>query len=194
MEVNHEASIARDGNDAFADTQFNEPDDIARVAADMIDEAHKDFNKFKETNPEVDKNNLRIVKGILKRLHSATSKINNFKSEDRETYYFTVYNATITIFEICRLLRRDNYYKLAARYLTFNTLSLDHNIILTTGKYLHWRVKNYIECARAHADSKSYQEALATITKAIQQVDKLKKIEELDPPVLDSDKRKQSLF
>jgi hypothetical protein len=55
-------------------------------------------------------------------------------------------------------------------------------------------VKNYIECARAHADSKSYQEALATIAKAIQQVDKLKKIEELDPPVLDSDKRKQSLF
>lgn len=190
MEVNHEASIARDGNDAFADTQFNEPDDIARVAADMIDEALKGFNKFKETNPEIDKNNLRIVKEILKRLHSATSKINNFKSENRETYYFTVYNATIAIFEICRMLRRDNYYKLAARYLTFNTLSLDHNIILTTGKYLHWRIKNYIECARAHADSKSYQEALATITKAIQQVDKLKKIEELDPPVLDSDKRK----
>jgi hypothetical protein len=92
------------------------------------------------------------------------------------------------------MLRLANFYKLAARYLTFNILSLDHNLLLNTGKYLNWRVKNYIECSRAHADSKTFNEALITLKKGVEKVELFKKIEDLDPPVLDSDERKFNLF
>jgi hypothetical protein len=36
--------------------------------------------------------------------------------------------------------------------LAFNVLCLDNNLILTTVKYLDWRVLNYVELARAYAD------------------------------------------
>lgn len=144
MEENYEASILPAANE-LTPGQYNESDEIARASEDMIEEASKDFKQFKEKNPEAENFNLRIIKAILKRLHTAISKINNINAIDRESHYYIVFNGTITIFEICRMLRLANFYRLAARYLTFNILSLDHNLLLTTGKYLSWRVKNYIE-------------------------------------------------
>lgn len=156
----------------------------------MIDEVQKDFRYFKETNPEAENINLRIIKGILKKLHIALTRINNLSSDDREHHYYIVYNGTIVMFEVCKILRKANFYKLAARYLTFNCLTLDHNLLLTTGKYLHWRVRNYIECARAHADSKEFDKSLETLKKGIEKVEILLTIEKQDMPVLDADQRK----
>jgi hypothetical protein len=87
------------------------------------------------------------------------------------------------------MLRIANYYKSAAKYLEFNVISLDHNLILTTGKYLLWRVKNYIECAKAFGDRKAFEEAINVLTKGLQRVEQLKTIEEQDPPILDADKQ-----
>jgi hypothetical protein len=111
----------------------------------LIEEAQKDFEIFKKTNPEIEKTSLRIIKGILKRLDIALTKLNGLKSNDRETYYHVTYNGTIVMYEICKMLRKANFYRLAARYMECSIISLDHNIILSTGKYLLWRIKNYIE-------------------------------------------------
>jgi len=97
------------------------------------------------------------------------------------------------LFDICRMLRIANYYKLAARYLEFNVISINHNLILSTGKYLLWKTKNFIECARAHGDSKDYEKALEMINKGIEKVELLKTIEEQDPRLLDADIRKSIL-
>jgi len=59
------------------------PEDIARESSDLIEEAQKDFEIFKKTNPEVEERSLRIVKGILNHLHSAMTKLNNLKSDDK---------------------------------------------------------------------------------------------------------------
>ena len=59
------------------------PEDIARESSDLIEEAQKDFEIFKKTNPEVEERSLRIIKGILNRLHSAMTKLNNLKSDDK---------------------------------------------------------------------------------------------------------------
>jgi hypothetical protein len=99
MEENYEASIHHAANEPTPD-KFNESDEIARASADMIDEASKDFKRFKEKNPDIDNFNLRIIKAILKRLHTAISRINNINAIDRERHYYIVYNGTITIFEI----------------------------------------------------------------------------------------------
>lgn len=88
------------------------------------------------------------------------------------------------------MLRKANYYKLAARYLEFNIISLDYNLLLSTGKYILWRIKNYIECSKAHADSKSFDQAIAIVNKGIEKVELLKTIEEQDLPILDADQRR----
>lgn len=106
------------------------------------------------------------------------------------TYYNITYNGSLVVHKICRMLRKSNYYKLAARYMEFNIISLNHNLIISTGKYLLWRVKNFVECAKANADSKDYEKSLEIINKGIERVELLKTIEEQDPPLLDADQRK----
>lgn len=60
---------------------------------------------------------------------------------------------------------------------------MDNNLILTTVKYLDWRVLNYVELARAYADIKAFKAALKVISYGITKVLYSKKIEEQDPPV-----------
>lgn len=86
------------------------------------------------------------------------------------------------------MLRKANYSKLATQYLSFNLLCLNNNIILLKAKYLFWRVKNYVELARSYADLKAYKAAITTLGHGIKQVELVKKIEDQDPPVLDSDR------
>ena len=64
-------------------------------------------------------------------------------------------------------------------------LTLDNSLILTTGKYLDWRVTNYLELARAYADITAYKSATKVIAYGIERVLYLKQIEEQDPPVPD---------
>ena len=67
-------------------------------------------------------------------------------------------------------------------------LCLDNNLILTTAKYLAWRVQNYLELAHAYADIKAYKAANKVISYGLNKVLYLKQIEEQDPPVPDATK------
>jgi hypothetical protein len=145
MDANTDPNVTSAGNFEANDLNEADPNDIARDSSTLIEEAQKDFEIFKKTNPEIEKTSLRIIKGILKRLDVALTKLNGLKSNDRETYYHVTYNGTIVMYEICKMLRKANFYRLAARYMECSIISLDHNIILSTGKYLLWRIKNYIE-------------------------------------------------
>ena len=151
----------------------------------MIEEASKDLLKFKERNPDVDKINFRICKDILERLVSAATNI-NLALVDREIYFYVVHNANMVIYDILRMLRKSNYSKQASKYLSFNLLCLNHNVILTHAKYLHWRCKKYVELARSYVDIKAYKAAIATVEQTLKQIELVKKIEEQDPPMLDS--------
>ena len=143
----------------------------------MIEKASKDLLKFKERNPNVDKINLRICKGILERLVSAATNINDLDPVDRETYFYVVHNSNMVIYNIWRMLRNSNYSKQASKYLSFNLLCLNHNVILTHAKYLHWRCKNYVELARSYANIKAYKAAIATVEQTLKQIELVKKIE-----------------
>jgi hypothetical protein len=72
--------------------------------------------------------------------------------------------------------------------LAFNVLCLDNNLILTTVKYLDWRVLNYVELGRAYADLQAFKAAGKVIEYGITKVLYTKKIEEQDPPVPDGSK------
>ena len=67
-------------------------------------------------------------------------------------------------------------------------LCLDNNLILTTVKYLDWRVLNYVELGRAYADMQAYKAATKVIEYGINKVQYAKTIEEQDPPVPDGAK------
>jgi len=80
-------------------------------------------------------------------------------------------------------MRLAGYAKEATHFLAFNILCLDNNLILTTVKYLDWRVLNYVELGRSYADMKAFKAALKVIGYGITKVLYSKKIEEQDPPV-----------
>ena len=92
--------------------------------------------------------------------------------------YYLTYNATIMSFKISQKMRLAGYAKEATNFLAFNVLCLDNNLILTTVKYMDWRVMNYVELARAYADLKAYKAAHKVISYGITKILYSKKIEE----------------
>ena len=98
------------------------------------------------------KDTVEVVIDILGKIKSAAEEINKMSQDMREKLYYLTYNSTIAIFNVCHRLREANYSKEATHFLAFNVLCLDNNLILTTAKYLDWRVMNYVELARAYAD------------------------------------------
>ena len=88
----------------------------------------------------------------------------------RERLYYLTFNSTVLIFKICCSLRAAGYAKEATHFLAFNMLCLDNNLILTTVKYLDWRVLNYVELGRAYADMKAYKAATKVIEYGITKI------------------------
>lgn len=120
---------------------------------------------------------------VLARIKTIGTEINTQSETTRERMYYLTYNATIISFKICQKMRQAGYAKEATQYLAFNVLCLDNNLILTTVKYMDWRVLNYTELARAYGDLKAFKAALKVISYGITKILYSKKIEEQDPPV-----------
>ena len=115
---------------------------------------------------------------ILTRIKNAADQLNKQSESERDRLYYLTFNATILIFKWCHKLREADFSKEATHFLAFNVLCLDNNLILTTAKYLEWRVLNYVELARAYADMTAYKAANRVISYGIQKVLYLKQIEE----------------
>jgi len=126
---------------------------------------------------------VEVVKDIMRRVKESASEINKQSEDVRERLYYLVYNATILIFKACHQLRVSNFSIEATHYLAFNILCLDNNLILTTTKYLDWRVLNYTELARAYADFGALKAASKVIGYGITKALYSKQVEEQDPPV-----------
>jgi len=50
--------------------------------------------------------------------------------KEKERLTAIIYNAGIIIYDICLLLRKNNYSKKAAKYLNFNLYCLNNNLML----------------------------------------------------------------
>lgn len=120
---------------------------------------------------------------MLGRIKALGHEINQQTEEVREKLYYLTFNATVLIFKMCTTLRKAGFAKQATLFMAFNILCLDNNLILTTVKYLDWRVLNYVELARAYADMGAYKAASKVIEHGVAKVLYTKKIEEQDPPV-----------
>lgn len=72
--------------------------------------------------------------------------------------------------------------------MAFNILCLDNNLILTTAKYIDWRVTNYVELARSYSDYGALKAATKVISYGLAKIIHTKQVEEQDPPVPDGTK------
>jgi hypothetical protein len=106
------------------------------------------------------KDTVEVCIDILTRIKKAASDLNAKPEDVREKLYYLTFNATVLTFKICSMLRQAGYAKQATHFLAFNILCLDNNLILTTVKYLDWRVLNYVEAGRAYADVGAFKAAL----------------------------------
>lgn len=125
---------------------------------------------------------------ILKRVQAAATELNEQPEQTREKLYYLTFNSTVLIFRLCSTMRKAGYAKEATTFLAFNILCLDNSLILTTVKYLDWRVLNYVELGRAYADLTAFKAAVKVIGYGITKVLYAKKIEEQDPPVPEGSK------
>ena len=110
------------------------------------------------------KDTVEVVIDILNRIKAVADEVNKMSQELREKLYHITFNSTILIFRLARILREASFSKEATGFLAFNVLCLDNNLILTTAKYLDWRVMNYLELARAYADLSAYKAASKVVT------------------------------
>ena len=129
------------------------------------------------------KDTVEVVKDIMTRIKDAITEVNAGSEETRQRLYYLIYNATILIFRACHQLRVANFSREATHFLAFNVLCLDNNLLLTTAKYVDWRVMNYVELARAYADFGALKAATKVVSYAISKILYTKQIEEQDPPV-----------
>lgn len=126
-----------------------------------LEDAQKDYQEYTKNDKElVRKDTVEVCLDILKRIKETASDLNKKPEEIREKLYYLTFNSTVLIFKICSSLRLAGYAKQATHFLAFNMLCLDNNLILTTIKYLDWRVLNYVELGRAYADMQAYKAAL----------------------------------
>ena len=154
-----------------------------------MEKAQADIDKFTKNDKEMRrKDTVEVMVDIMSRIKTAGNELNEQTEEERERLYYLTFNATILIFRICSTLRVAGYPKEATHYLAFNVLCLDNNLILTTVKYLDWRVLNYVELGRAYADLCAYKAASKVIEYGLTKVLYTKKIEEQDLPVPDGAK------
>ena len=141
--------------------------------------AQSDFQTYTKNDQELTrKDTVEVCLDILKRIKEAASILNEQPEDVREKLYYLTFNATVLIFKICTALRVSGYAKQATHFLAFNILCLDNNLILTTVKYLDWRVLNYVEAGRAYADMGAYKAALKVSEYGINKVNYAKKVEE----------------
>lgn len=142
-------------------------------------DAQADYTSYTKNDQELSrKDTVEVCLDILSRIKDEASDLNKKPEDTREKLYYLTFNATVLIFKICCALRQAGFAKQATHFLAFNMLCLDNNLILTTVKYLDWRVLNYVELGRAYADIQAYKAALKVAEYGIQKVLYAKKVEE----------------
>ena len=176
------------------DRQFMRPDrdlvdDLETRVRLIIEKAQTDLDTFTENDKSFRrKATVDVVKRIMETVKQAIEEVNQQPEAVREKLYYLIYNATIFNFQCCTTLRAANFSREATKFLAFNVLCLDNNLILTTTKYLDWRITNYVELARSYSDYGALKASTKVITYAIGKVLYNKEVEEQDPPVPDGTK------
>lgn len=175
--------------DAYRPSEYDEDYKLEQRLSSELRRAQDDADKFTKNDQQIKrKDTVEVVLDILNRIKTVAEEVNKMSQENREKLYHISFNSTVLIFRLTRILREASFSKEATTFLAFNVLCLDNNLILTTAKYLDWRVMNYIELARAYADLQAYKAAGRVVTYGVQKVLYLKQIEEQDPPVPDGTK------
>jgi hypothetical protein len=138
---------------------------------DLLDGCQRDYENHTRLDPSLKKKDtVEMVLSILERIKEAATIVNKADESTRENLYYLVYNASIMIHTYCNALRKAYYSKEATQYLAFAILLIDNNLILTTARYLHWRIKNYMELASAYADIGAYKAANKVVSYGLQKV------------------------
>jgi hypothetical protein len=87
-------------NPGLIDIPSSNGDEVAKTATSIIEENRKAFEKFKESNPDIEPNNLKIFLKFLNKLMNAANSINELSPADRESFYYVLYSATIVMHDV----------------------------------------------------------------------------------------------
>ncbi|CAD8200548.1 unnamed protein product [Paramecium pentaurelia] len=171
----------------------NKPQVIYKNATEQKDQALKQFNKvqtlfktYTASDPQcIRKDTAQSLKSLLASLRDCMQVLNIGTFEDKNSNYYLIYNGTVYIFDICRVLRKSIYQYIAIEFLAFCITSMEGCIVLTSIKYLDWRIKLYVELAHIYHSLQSKACAYRTIDLGLQKVQELRELEEMDPPLMD---------
>eukprot|EP00939_MAST-03C_sp_MAST-3C-sp1_P003114 g3114.t1 len=129
------------------------------------------------------------IKNSLRAIERASQKI--LLSEEHgvhERLYWLVYNGTVHTYDISTALAKCGLANLAIPHLTFSALAMESIVNLSTLRYLSWRVELYCAVACCYASLRKWDEAWASASRGMNQVDLLYNLERLQPRLLDTSK------
>lgn len=144
------------------------------------------FKMFTNQDPNCRRKDTALaLKHLLNMLKDTMSMLNLGTFEDKVQNYYLLYNATIYMFDICRVLRKSVYQSVIIEYLAYCIASMEGNLTLLSVKYLDWRMKLYVELSNVYYSLQSPQCALRCIELGQGKLQELRDIEEVDPPLPD---------
>ncbi|CAI2384889.1 unnamed protein product [Moneuplotes crassus] len=185
--------------------------EVGKEINQRIEKQHELYKKFLAEEEIVADKNVNILDEILESLKASLDIIMMMKKKEKERLIAIIYNCSLIIYEICLLLKKNNYPKKAAKYLNFNLYCLNNNLMLrqtviwekedieslsnvtlkpdkvpdfiSNEGYLFWRIKNYTQLAKCYEDFGNLRGALAVCKNGVQTVLFFMKIEEQTPPL-----------
>ncbi|XP_076801900.1 cilia- and flagella-associated protein 54-like [Clavelina lepadiformis] len=100
-----------------------------------------------------------------------------------ESFFWIVYNCTITIYRICRVLMCSGNSPKALEFLLWAAMCLETSIPLLGVKYLTWRVTLYSAICLAYYDCKAGHHAEAFARRGLSKLQELSELEKLSDSV-----------
>ena len=88
-------------------------------------------------------------------------------------------------FDYIHKMRKHFFSFQGSKYLNWVITQIENNVILSSVKYLKWRIKLYVELAFLYEDEGIPKSAFKVISQAITKVNELKNIEDQQGPLPD---------
>lgn len=124
---------------------------------------------------------IKTIKKHFDKLYKDYEFVYTLDSSIRDKLYYLLLNITSFVFKYCLEIKKSGYSYQATKYLSWIINIMESNTILSSIKFIKWRVKLYLELASCYEDISSYKACLKIINQCLLKLNNLRLVEEQQP-------------
>ena len=147
-----------------------------------LTQCEKDLISLQHTDPEIEgEETAKSVISILKRIETAITPL--LDPSYSESHYHILHRTTIQIYHTARVLRKHSYSRHIPPFLSFAIFILQNNLILSTIKFLPWKLTLFTELMYVYEEAGAFVSAYNVALFAIKKVKYVHELELQDAPL-----------